>query len=426
VIPLIAAVALAAVFAAGAAAQDGPPGPSAGELLVGGLLQPKGMEIGPDGMLYVAESGTGGDTTVIVEGAETKVGSTGRISKIDLETGARTTVLDGLPSSLGPVGDAVGPADVAFLNNQLYYLQTHGGEAYGFPDTPTGIYRIDSNGNADLIADIGEFNIDDPVDTIVSGEKLDIEPGGNPFSMIVRDGAFYVADGNQEQIIRVDTNGDITRIAQFGNSTVSTGLAQESESGPLYLAMLGGAPFLPENGKVLRIALPGGAATEIASGASMLTDLGFAPNGQLYALQFNDTVEAGEALFAPFTGKVLRVNDDGTFTPIVTGLTFTARMLFDGDTLYVNDDSINALGQGEIWRIENFSSIQPPAPTPTAAPTQAPAATPTAGTGVIAPDTGTGGYASDGAGNAMLVLAVTVAAAAIIANAGAALAWKRR
>ena len=147
------------------------PGPTSGEAITTGLLSPRGMKIGPDGMLYVAEAGEGGATTITVDGAEHHVGNSGRISKIDPETGERTTVADGLHSDFSTATmDSVGPADVAFLGGNLYYVQTHGGEAYGAADTPTGVYRINNDGSTALIADIGQFNFDNPVS--------DIGPGG--------------------------------------------------------------------------------------------------------------------------------------------------------------------------------------------------------------------------------------------------------
>jgi hypothetical protein len=92
---------------------------------------------------------------VTIDGAQSHSGFTGRISKIDPATGARTTVIDKLPSNAGEQGDAVGPADVAFVGSQLYYVQTHGGAVYGFPDNPTGVYRVNASGTAQLVADIG-------------------------------------------------------------------------------------------------------------------------------------------------------------------------------------------------------------------------------------------------------------------------------
>lgn len=414
IIPAIAAA--LALFAGVASAQDGPPGPSAGTVLTAGLIAPRGMTLGPDGMIYIAEAGTGGDTEFEAEdGSVVKNGFTGRVSKVDPATGTRTTVADGLPSQLGPMGDTVGPADVAFVGNTLYYLQTHGGEGYGFPDTPTGIYRIAANGDTNLVANIGEFNIENPTTAITDGSQLDIETGGNPYSMIVRDSVFYVSDGNHNRLLRVTTAGAVSAVAEFPNHPVSTGIA-ETESGLFYVGYLGLAPFLPQDGKVVSVSPGTGDIVEVASGVPMITDVAVGTGDQLYALSFSEG-------FAPFTGKVLRVEDDGTLTTLVAGLTFTSDMMFIGDTLYVVDDGLSALGPGEIIEIENFSSVQPPAPAPTAAPTTAPpVATATRPSGVVAPNTGSG--SDGGSSSGMLMLALAVGAIGL-ASGGAALAMKR-
>jgi sugar lactone lactonase YvrE len=402
------------------------PGPSAGEVLVSGLDQPKGMAIGSDGMLYVAESGNGGDTE-LEDGSN--VGLTGRISRIDPETGARETVADNLPSNALPDGDAVGPADVAFIGSTLYYLQTHGGEFYESPDMPTGIYRVDTDdGSVDLVADIYEFNVDNPVQAITDGVQQDVEVGGNPYSMDVRNGVFYVVDGNHNRMMRITTTGDIEEVTEFPNHPVSTGMDFAAD-GTARVAYLGQGPFFPQDGKVVSVNINTGAITELASGASMLTDVEFGPAGQLYALQFNDTSNATseEDAFGPFKGNILRVNPDGTLTKLVTGLTFTTFLEFDGDTAYISNFAI-VPGMGEIVKIENFSTVQPPAPTPTTAPpaptTAPPQPTATRPAGIVAPDTGTGGYADPGNGGYTWLVAL-IAAGALLSMGGV-VALRRR
>ena len=425
-VPLVAAIVASFMWAAPGSAQG--PGPTAGEQLATGLLSPRGMKMGPDGMLYVAEAGTGGTTEVTVEGALHNVGTSGRISKIDPETGARTTVAEGLPSDFGTeTMDSVGPADVAFLGGQLYYLQTHGGEDYGFPDTPTGVYRVNNDGSVDLVANIGQFNFDNPVNDISSGAQPDIEPGGNPYAMTVRDGAFLVTDGNQNQVMKVTTAGAVTRLAELGGHPVSTGITYEG-GGPLYVGALGTFPFAPEDGLVYQVGYPTGATSVYASGFSSVTDVEYGPGG-LYAVTFGDQAAAADGPpWDPFTGKILKVNGDGTMTPVVDGLTFATFVAFDGDTAYVANNSLSIPGvfEGQIWKIENFSSVTPPAQQPTAAPTQpsvAPTATPA---GVItAPDTGSGGPAADS--NALaLWLAVAGLGAAGVAFGGVAFAVAKK
>jgi hypothetical protein len=368
-------------------------------------------------MIYIAEAGTGGDTEFTApDGSVMKNGFTGRISKIDPATGARTTVADGLPSQATPMGDTVGPADVAFIGNTLYYVQTHGGEGWGFPDTPTGIYRVSSNGDTNLVVNLYDYNVDNPTEAITSGAQEDVEIGGNPYSMIVRDGNFYVSDGNHNRLTKSDTSGNVTSVTEFPNHPVSTGIA-DTASGPFYVGYLGRGPFLPQDGKVVTVAPLTGTITEIASGVPMITDVAVS-GANVYALSFADG-------FAPFTGSIQKVNSDGTMSTLVSGLTFATAMMLDGNTMYVTDDGLSALGGGKLVKIENFSSIQPVVATPTAAPTQAPVATPTRA-GVTAPDTGNGGYMDDSSGGTALLAGIALAIAAAVATGGAALAWKRR
>ena len=419
---LLVAAALAAMGSAFMLAPASAKSPvSAGDPLATGLLSPRGLKMGPDGMLYVAEAGSGGDTVITIDGQESNTGLTGRISKIDPATGERTTVIDGLPSNALPTGDSVGPADVAFIGNQLYYAQTHGGEAYGFPDMPTGVYKV-TGGSATLVADIGQYNIDNPVNDITSGTQQDIEPGGNPYSMTERGGALYVVDGNQNQIMKVTTDGVISRLTEFPGHPVSTGIAQQGESGPFYVGVLGQFPFAAADGAVIRVGATTGDRTEVASGVSSITDVEFGPGGKLYAVSFGDqaTDPNAPAPWDFFSGKILTVDtSSGQMMPLVIGFMFPTALIFDGNTAYVSNGgvSIPGLVDGEIWKIENFSSVTPPAPEPTAAPTQAaPTATPTGGTGTITgPNTGSGGmdpFAAE-ARPAWIALALAVAAAAI-------------
>src|SRR3990170_6883587 len=186
----VASIAFAALLAAGIAVAPATAqtGPSAGTLLAGELLNPRGITLGPDGMLYVAEAGEGGDEEITVGPFTFQNGHTGRISKIDPASGDRTSVADGLPSNSHEEFGTVGPTDVAFIGDQLYYVQTHGGAGGGFPDEPTGIYKVNDDGTVEPLADIGAFNVANPVSDVTGHVQEDIEPGGNPYAMIVAGG----------------------------------------------------------------------------------------------------------------------------------------------------------------------------------------------------------------------------------------------
>jgi hypothetical protein len=304
-------------------------------------------------------------------------------------------------------------------------VQTHGGDAYGAPGTPTGVYRVNADGSTTLVADIGAFNIANPVEDLTSGRLVDVEPGGNPYAIVARGGSLYVTDGNQNQLMRVDLDGTITRIAEFDGHPVTTGVATQT-SGPMYVTNLGSFPFAPEAGTVYRVGIPTGSTTQVASGVSALTDVEFGPGGQLYTLNFadQDVDFSSGTPFEPFSGKIMRVESDGTLTPIVSGFTFATAVIFDGDTAYVSNNGVTGPGvfEGEIVKIENFSSIQPlaPEPTPAPAPTTAPAPSPTKPAGAItAPDTGTGGATAAGGLGQAWWLAVAMALAGV-ATIGAA------
>jgi hypothetical protein len=374
-----------------------------------GLLGAFGATIGPDGALYVAESGTGGDLEVTPpddfppDEPLPGFGLTGRVSRIDPVTGERTTAGSGLPSLGGPDG-AGGPVDVAFVGSEMYVLTTGSADAFGQDDWPNGIYRVDGD-DVQLIADISAFNDDNPPDF------PDIGPGGNPFAMDARGNQFFVTDGNYNRVMVVTTSGEISILSQFEN-VVPTGI-EAGTSGPALVTQFSAFPHTAENSFVVSVGVPSGAVATVAGGFAQMIDVENGPGGT-YVLQFGDPASDPEGPPAePFSGKILTL-EGSTLTPKVTGFMLPVSLDFSGDTAYVT-----TLGS-EVWKIDNFSAVEPPAPEPTTAPP--PAATPTTGTGITAPDTGTG-PSDGGSTNVALMLAL---AAAGVATGTAAFAVKRR
>jgi hypothetical protein len=84
------------------------------QVVVNGLDNPRGLAFGPEGALYVAEAGRGGDAPC-AQGPEGLrcYGATGAITRFDPRTGAVERVASGLPSLATQGAFATGPHDVS-------------------------------------------------------------------------------------------------------------------------------------------------------------------------------------------------------------------------------------------------------------------------------------------------------------------------
>src|SRR5205814_1604400 len=300
IVLLLAAALVAMITPSAASGRRACPGPTATLLVTGldtGLESAKGSTVGPDGALYVTE------------------GVAGRISRVDPQTGERTTFASGLPPAIISIGGAFigGAIDVAFIDNIAYVLVTLVSPDVGGSDVD-GIYRVDGPHNFTVVADIGAFNLANPP-TIPFSFFI---PTGLQFALQTYRGGFLVADSHLNRVLRVPLDGEITVFIAFGN-IVPTGL--EVRGNRVYMAEAGPDPHLPQDGKVVSLRQKSPTAAEVASGVPFLLDVEFGRGGRLYALSHgmvDPSIDPSNAV--PNTGALVKVNGDGTFTVIMDGL----------------------------------------------------------------------------------------------------------
>ena len=181
-------------------------------VVIGGLDNPRGLTFGPDGKLYVAEAGTGGDqqTAWVPPFQSAKIGTSGRILKID--GGQSSVVASGLQSiALGPANEMVGPQNVVFLGQTLYALV---GQMNALPtgtQTFSLLVKVGADGKAETVADLGKYERDNNPDGTV--------PDSNPFGLAAGpDGNLYVTDAGGNDLLKVTPSGEVSKPVYKVNS----------------------------------------------------------------------------------------------------------------------------------------------------------------------------------------------------------------
>ena len=289
--------------------------------LAGGLAGSVGSTVGPDGALYVPES------------------VAGRITRIDPTTGAKSTFAQGLPAKLpwAPLG---GVLDVAFQGNTAYALVTMVDVFLGGSDV-VGVYRVDSAGNHEPIADIGSFNVANPSPDAFL-------PSGVQYAMEAWRGGFLVTDGHHNRVLRVTLDGEVSEFRGFGN-IVPTGL--EVQGNTVYMARMGASPHPATEGQVVAFGPTSASERLVASGAPMLVDVERGRGQTMFALS-QGTFGGGDpgSPANPGEGSLVRVNGDGTFDVIADGLNLPSSLEIIGNTAYV------VTLTGEVWAIDNIAS----------------------------------------------------------------------
>jgi hypothetical protein len=326
-----------------------------------GLENPRGLRFSPEGVLYVAEAGLGGDLSTTPEQCQQVPfpvgpytgGYTSRISKFDFK-GVRTTVAEGIPSNeTNPAsgGFLSGVADLAFIGNRLFALTAGSGCSHGLLNTVNGVFRVEDNGTLSMVADLSEYQQTHPV---ANPNPPDFEPDGTWFSMVREGDAMYAIEPNHGELDKITAKGEISRVSDISASEghiVPTSVV--IHDGDFYFGNLGLFPIVPGSSNVYKLNPRTGKITVFASGFTTIEGIDFDNDGDLYVLE--SMTNAGLPMPSEAgSGTIVRVNRWGQKETVLTGLSFPSAMIFGPDgKLYVSNLGYAVPpGAGEILQID--------------------------------------------------------------------------
>ena len=294
------------------------------------------MSFAPDGSLYVAEGGVGGEGPCIEfpEGGDACLGLTGSITKVDTTLDTQERVIEGLPSLAASDADgngAVGPVDVAVVGEDTYVLIAQGGPPKAREDLGTDgemvgtLVKVTAADERSVFADLNAFEAaDDPDD----GEPGAEGPDTNPFAIEVNpEGGFWAVDAGGNDVLNIDDEGEISleAVLPFEETPAPPFLGLPpgtmiplqpvptsitSGAAGLLVTQLTGFPFPVGGSSVFELDDATGDLTAIETGFTNVVDAAQGADGSVYVLEF-----AAEGLLnaedVP-TSRLTQIRPDGT------------------------------------------------------------------------------------------------------------------
>lgn len=306
------------------------------------LDNPRGVAIGQDGEIYVADSG------------DPSASYPGRVLRIS-PTGEMTPYV--APFSASPAGAAggiyvTGLSDVAVSGDILYVLLGAGAFLQSPLYAENHLIAIRPNGKITDQFNARMFESEHNPD----GAEIDSNAAG---VAVDRDRVLWITDaaGNWvAQLVPSKAVGDpwvVSVVTTFpdvsGEDAVPTGIAVGPD-GNAYVALFRCQEPTRGKGGIARVEQDG-TYEIVVSGLSNPIDVAFDPSGQMYVLEF--AVD-----YAPRSGRLIRIGDDGDQTTVLDGLMYPTGVAFDPEgNAYITEMAAVSGGAAGTGKLLRFNSV---------------------------------------------------------------------
>jgi len=172
--------------------------------------------------------------------------------------------------------------------------------------------------------------------------------GGMDVAFVGNTAYALVTDGHHNRVLRVGLDGSVSELKGFGD-VVPTGLAVHGNT--IYIAEAGPIVGGSEIGKVVSIDANSGTVADVAASAPLMVDVEPGRGQTLFGLaQGTHSVGDPGSPADPNTGELLRVDGQGGFSVVATGLDRPTSLEIIGNTAYV------VTLTGQIWVVDDIAA----------------------------------------------------------------------
>jgi hypothetical protein len=341
---LLGAMALAALaMSIGAAAQDD-------GIAAEGLFAPRHIAYDAEGTLWIAEAGSGGDVETPSPLGMGRAGLSARVTIVRPD-GVQEALLGNLPSMDWGFNEIVGVNAVLPTDDSLWMaVGNAGGEATG--GLTRGVYEW----NAETLEQLSFFDslaaetAQNPDGEIIDSNPMDLALGA--------DGTLYVADAGANTVWQIAPDGtELAVFATWTDNPVPTSVQVDAD-GDVWIGFLSGFPHLEGSARVEHYSADG-TLIETFEGFTAVVDLALAEDG-LYAVQYGVYGDAG---FAPGTGSIVTVTEDGPL-PVLENVNYPFGVTLSPDGVWMVAFDTNfgqAPGAGRVGSAEAVAVAEMPA-----------------------------------------------------------------